>query len=82
MAKPMRKDPAALPRYDGFDKMPLNGKWRTGKSGRVGEDRDPYSNELLVSIALANEQDLDEAFGGAAAAQPQWKEMLPGELCA
>jgi aldehyde dehydrogenase (NAD+) len=82
MAKPMRKGPPAPARYDGFDKMPLNGKWRAGKSGRVAEDRDPYSNELLVSIALANEQDLDEAFAAATAAQPQWKEMLPGEKAA
>lgn len=82
MAKPMRKGPAAPARYDGFDKMPLNGKWRAGRSGRVAEDRDPYSNELLVSIALANEQDLDEAFAAATAAQPQWKEMLPGEKAA
>ena len=35
-----------------------------------------------MSIALADEQDLDEAFGAAAAAQPQWKEMLPGEKAA
>ena len=82
MAKPMRKGRAAPARYDGFDRMPLNGKWRAGKSGRVAEDRDPYSNELLVSIALANEQDLDEAFAAATAAQPQWKEMLPGEKAA
>jgi aldehyde dehydrogenase (NAD+) len=78
----MRKGPPAPARYDGFDKMPLNGEWRAGQSGRVAEDRDPYSNELLVSIALANEQDLDEAFAAATAAQPQWKEMLPGEKAA
>ena len=41
MAKPMRKGPPAPARYDGFDKMPLNGKWRAGRSGRVAEDRDP-----------------------------------------
>ena len=73
---------AAPARYDGFDKMPLNGTWRAGRSGRVAEDRDPYSNELLVSIALANEQDLDEAFAAATAAQPQWNEMLPGQKAA
>jgi aldehyde dehydrogenase (NAD+) len=62
--------------------MPLNGTWRAGRSGRVAEDRDPYSNELLVSVALANERDLDEAFAAATAAQPRWKEMLPGEKAA
>ena len=82
MAKPMRKDPPAPARYDGVDKMPLNGEWRGGKSSRVAEDRDPYSNALLVSIALANAQDLDEAFSAAAAAQPKWNAMLPGEKAA
>ena len=82
MAKPMHKGPPAPARYEGFDKMPLNGEWRGGKSSHVAEDRDPYSNALLVSIALANEQDLDEAFSAAAAAQPKWNAMLPGEKAA
>ena len=59
--------------------MLLNGSWRQGRSGRVSEDRDPYTNDVLVRIALADEQDLEDAFGAAAAAQPQWCEMLPGQ---
>jgi aldehyde dehydrogenase (NAD+) len=68
--------------YDGFDRMPLSGQWRGGRSGRVSEDRDPYTDDILVRIALANEQDLDEAYRGAAAAQPKWATTLPSERAA
>ena len=43
--------------YGTFDRMPLSGQWRGGRSGRVSEDRDPYTDEILVRIPLANEQD-------------------------
>jgi acyl-CoA reductase-like NAD-dependent aldehyde dehydrogenase len=56
-------------RYEGFETMLL----------MVSEDRDPYTNDVLVRIALADEQDLEDTFGAAAAVQPQWCEMLPGQ---
>src|SRR5438045_1253878 len=68
--------------YDGFDRMLLNGTWRPGRSGQVAEDRDPYTNEVLVSIPLAEEHDLDEAFHAAAVSQPLWQSMLPHERAA
>jgi aldehyde dehydrogenase (NAD+) len=46
------------------------------------EDRDPYTDEVLIRIPLANEQDLDEAYRAAAEAQPKWAAMLPGERAA
>jgi acyl-CoA reductase-like NAD-dependent aldehyde dehydrogenase len=84
MAKAVRAtSPNSEPtRYDGFETMLLNGSWRQGRSGRVSEDRDPYTNDVLVRIALADEQDLEDGFRAAAAAQPQWYEMLPGERSA
>ncbi len=81
MAKPARAV-ATIPRYGEFDKMLLNGKWREGSSDRFSDDTDPYSNEILARIRLANERDLDEAFGAAAAAQRKWCEMLPMERSA
>lgn len=48
-----------------------------GRSGRVSEDCDPYTNEILVRIPLANEQDLDEAYLAAAEAQPKWAALHP-----
>lgn len=75
--------PSTVPApYDGFDCMPLGAQWRGGRSGRVSEDRDPYTNEVLVRIPLADEQDLNEAYRAAADAQPQWAAMLPGERAA
>lgn len=68
--------------YGTFDRMPLGEQWRGGRSGRVSEDRDPYTDEILVRIPLANEQDLDEAYRGAAAAQPKWAATVPGERAA
>jgi aldehyde dehydrogenase (NAD+) len=83
MAQPAAtKEPIFVSAYDGFDRMPLNGQWRGGQSGRVSEDRDPYSDEILVRIPLANEQDLNEAYLAAAAAQAKWSATLPGERAA
>ena len=80
MADPALAMKAAAPsRYDGFDKMLLNGAWRQGSSGQFGDDRDPYTNDVLARIPLADERDLDAAFAGAAAAQPKWYAILPGE---
>src|SRR5438132_2738294 len=75
--------PAVHPKpYSTFDRMPLSEQWRGGRSGRISEDRDPYTDETLVRIPLANEQDLDEAYRGAAAAQPKWAATPPGERAA
>ena len=82
MAKPMRKGPPAPARYDGLDKMLINGVWRGGRSGQTAEDRDPYTNEVLMQLPLADARDLDDAFQTAAAAQPKWYAMLPGERSA
>jgi aldehyde dehydrogenase (NAD+) len=68
--------------YDGFDTMLVNGTWRHGSAGRVADDLDPYTNDVLVRIPLADERDLDEAFRAAAAAQPKWYSMLPAERSA
>jgi aldehyde dehydrogenase (NAD+) len=65
--------------YQGLEQMLLNGLWRHGKSGKISEDQDPYTNETLVSFQLADEDDLNEAFSAAAAAQPKWQNMLPSE---
>src|SRR3954464_12709518 len=76
------RDAGARATDGGFDQMPLGMSWRQGKSGRVLEDRDPYTDEVIARIAMADESDLDEAFRGAAASQPAWHGMLPGEKAA
>ena len=73
---------AAPAPYDGFDKMLLNGTWRHGRDGRTADDLDPYTNEVLVRIPLANEQDVDEAYRAADEARRKWSRSLPGERSA
>jgi aldehyde dehydrogenase (NAD+) len=68
--------------YEGFEQMPIAGVWREGRSGILAVDRDPYTGEMIVQIAVADVQDLDEAFRAAAAAQPAWSETPATERCA
>jgi acyl-CoA reductase-like NAD-dependent aldehyde dehydrogenase len=68
--------------YDGFDRMLLNGRWTHGGSGQSVEDVDPYTNEVLLRIPLADQADLDAAFAAAAAAQPAWSRAWPATRAA
>ena len=68
--------------YDGFDRMLLNGRWTHGRSGQSVEDVDPYTNDVLLRIPLADQADLDDAFAAAAAAQPAWSRAQPATRAA
>lgn len=65
--------------YDGFDTMPIAGQWRVGRLGETADDVDPWSDDVLVRLPLANADDADAAFRGAADAQPDWAATLPTE---
>ncbi|GAA1885310.1 aldehyde dehydrogenase family protein [Actinomadura bangladeshensis] len=58
--------------YTGFDRMPIAGEWRAGRSDGRREDTDPYTGEVLTEIGLAGADDLDEAYRAARDAQPAW----------
>lgn len=75
----MEAAPHAPAPYGRFDQILVNGKWRHGRSGKVADDRDPYTDEVLVRIPLADERDLDDAYRAASAAQIDWCRALPGE---
>src|SRR4051812_26725199 len=68
--------------YEGFDKMLVGGTWRHGRSGRTADDRDPYTDDVLVRIPLASEEDVDEAYRAAAEAQRAWAGTRPAERSA
>jgi aldehyde dehydrogenase (NAD+) len=69
----------SAPPFDGFDAMPIAGRWRPGTGGRLGVDRDPWTGETLLEIPLAGHGDVDAAFAAADAAQREWAAALPGE---
>lgn len=65
--------------YEGFDQMPIAGKWREGRAGKSRNDANPYTGESLLEIPLADADDLDEAYRAAEEAQRGWAAMLPQE---
>ena len=76
--QPMRSQQKSA-RYDGFDRMPIAGRWIAGHSGKRRADHDPYSDEVLVEIPLANAEDVDAAYREAQRVQPKWASALPQE---
>src|SRR5579863_9883693 len=68
--------------YQGFDGQYIDGSWRPGKLGGVRVDTDPYSGATLAETVMANQDDLDEAYHAAAAAQVSWAARLPAERAA
>jgi aldehyde dehydrogenase (NAD+) len=68
---------SAPPRYEGFAAMPLAGRWRAGRSGKVAKDTDPWSGETLTEIPMADAADLDEALVAAERAQREWAAQSP-----
>src|SRR5712671_4195089 len=62
-ATPDRPDQTQTPAaYDDVTRMLIGGVWRPGRSGKVVADRDPYSGETLVEIALADIRDVEDAY--------------------
>ncbi|WP_199433209.1 aldehyde dehydrogenase family protein [Qaidamihabitans albus] len=58
--------------YQGFDRMPLAGRWQAGSAGSVAADVDPYTGETLTEIPQAGAADVDAAYQAAARAQRDW----------
>ena len=75
----LERDGKSPPHYTGFDELPINGRWRRGKGAKVLRDLDPYNGEILVEIQQANQDDMEEAYSGAAQAYRAWAALLPGE---
>lgn len=65
--------------YDGFDKMPIGGVWRSGRAGTMLSDRNPYTGETRVEIPLADASDVDDAYRSAERAQRSWANTPPQE---
>jgi aldehyde dehydrogenase (NAD+) len=68
---------AAPRRYEGFGTMPLAGRWRPGRSGKVAKDTDPWSGQTLAEIPVADASDLDEALIAAERSQREWAAASP-----
>jgi aldehyde dehydrogenase (NAD+) len=67
------------PKYGGYDKLYINGRWVRGRSSHVVKVTDPYDDSVLAEIPGASEADLNQAFESAKKAQPTWAAASPGE---
>lgn len=72
----MLKSPS---RHSQFESQYVAGKWRPGRSSRKAADADPYTGETLLELALADANDVDEAYRAAAKVQPAWAQTPPTE---
>ena len=72
----------ALAPYDGFDKMPVGGTWRHGRSGRAADDLDPYTNDVLVRIPLATRRTWTRRTGPPRRRSASWADWRPAERSA
>ncbi|KGR89658.1 aldehyde dehydrogenase [Ureibacillus massiliensis 4400831 = CIP 108448 = CCUG 49529] len=59
--------------YNHWNKQFINGQWREGNSNSVYRDVNPFNDEVLAEIRLANIEDIDEAYKAAEKAQKEWE---------
>jgi len=60
----------------------INGTWRTGRSTRRLDDRNPFNGERLLEMPLASVVDLDDAYQAAQRAQTDWAALHPTQRSA
>jgi len=68
-------------KYAKWNMLLIGGVWREGSSSTVYDNQNPYSGETLVSLKLANERDIDEAYRSAEQAQKGWEATPAFEKC-
>ncbi|RWU21499.1 aldehyde dehydrogenase [Pseudomonas alkylphenolica] len=65
------------PAYQNLHLQPLAGRWRVGSAERALTVLDPFNQQTLLDIPLANRDDLDAAYRCAREVQPAWAEQSP-----
>ena len=65
--------------YDNFDLQYIAGEWIKGQDNGINADTNPFNGETLVKIQQASEQQLDDAYQAAQAAQQEWAKTTPAK---
>lgn len=68
--------------YTDLNQQFIAGEWVKGRAGRQMESRDPFTDDLLVTIDMAGQDELDAAYDAAAKAQREWANKMPAERAA
>jgi aldehyde dehydrogenase (NAD+) len=70
---------ATRPAYQHLELQPIAGQWRAGSSGQPLAVLDPFTEQCLLQISLANRQDLDQAYTKARQTQAPWAASAPAQ---
>lgn len=68
--------------YTDLNQQFIAGEWVKGGAGRLLESRDPFTSDLLTTIDMAGQDELDAAYDAAAKAQREWANRMPAERAA
>ncbi|MBP6116708.1 MAG: aldehyde dehydrogenase family protein [Neisseriaceae bacterium] len=63
--------------YEQFDLQPIGHQLRPGATEAVLTDVDPYTQAPILTLRMANQADVDEAYETAATEQVAWAQTLP-----
>ncbi|MDQ0272832.1 aldehyde dehydrogenase (NAD+) [Cytobacillus purgationiresistens] len=61
--------------FESLGKQFINGEWRVGQSSNVLKDINPYNDNVLVEVKIANTSDIDLAYQAAANAKQEWDKV-------
>ncbi len=68
-----------MDRYDSLGQLYIAGTWRDASTGDTAPTIDPFTDETLLDIAQASEDDLEAAYQAAKETQVDWAEAPPQE---
>lgn len=68
--------------YQNLELQPLAGQWRSGSSPAQLQVLNPYTGDELLTLNLANKDDMEQAFVAARDAQIGWAAMGPSARAA
>jgi acyl-CoA reductase-like NAD-dependent aldehyde dehydrogenase len=58
-----------------YERMPIDSTWKEGSSNSHHQVTNPYNQEVLADIKLANIKDIDDAYKVAEKAQVEWEKV-------
>ena len=68
--------------YTDLDRQFIDGRWNPGTAGTTLENRNPFDDSLINTIAQASASELDAAYHAAEKAQKAWANVGPAERSA
>ncbi|RAL21904.1 aldehyde dehydrogenase family protein [Thermoflavimicrobium daqui] len=66
-----------MAKFQQWNKQWIGGQWKIGLSQKNYINKNPYNDEVLVEIPLANMDDVDQAYESSQAAQREWEKVNP-----